>query len=383
MAEPRGPVGPEPTVEELQHLERVVAAGGPDAERARATLAEMVAASASWPKPQAKELRRVLLRLRSRGIAVEPPSGAGPSPAGRARPGRDGVTATPLRSALSPIEGPGVARLEMVWELRQETWRLHATVSDGRGLEELEAARVARRQASQEMEHLADAELQAVEPEWGARMLAGAVALARQRGVGLPREYVVLRPELEPALPEADGGPYGWARACWSPGLLEALGGDAQRVEWWARGSASLLETGEVRWDLREELGPLLEEARRQSSIRLVLLPATQHALVERIALRMSEALHEGAMRRRLAERLAYVALRLDRAGRLTMARLAAAASMVLADPQATGRVGVVEALVGVHLAPYLPRREPSPSPGRPGVAREPRVGPARPPVWP
>ncbi len=348
------------------------------------TLAAMIAASASWPKPQAKELRRVLLRLRSRGIVVEPPAETGPSQAGRASsPDRGGSGARPSQCLLSAIEGTGIARLEMVWELRQETWWLRAVVSDGRGLEALEATRVARRQAAQEMERLAGGDLQAVEPEWGARMLAGAVALARQRGIGLPREYVVLRPQLEAALPEVDEGPYGWARACWSPSLLEALGDDAQRVEWWARASASLLETGEVRWDLREELGPMLEEARRQSSIRLVLLPATQHALMERIALRMSEALHEGPMRQRLAGRLAYVALRLDRAGRLPMARLAAAASMVLADAQSTGRVGVVEALVGVHLAPYLPRREPSSLPGQPGGARGTGVGLRRHPVRP
>ncbi|HEY8498962.1 MAG TPA: hypothetical protein VIK90_06915 [Limnochordales bacterium] len=349
----------ESAAERLARLERAAASGGAEAPQALAELARLAGQAGSLEKAVAKELRRVLFRLRSRGIVVEPvPAGPGqqgePAPGGAVGPAA-GVR--PLRAAASAIDALGQARLEMSWELPREFWRVRAVVSDGRGLEAFEAVRVGRREATGESGSPNEPDLQPMPGEWGAAMLAGAAALARRLGSGLPRGYAVVRAQLEPGLPDGADGPYGWARRCWSQRLQEALA-DPDRVRLWARASAALLETGEVDWELGDWIGPLLDEARRQLATRLVLLPATRRSVAERLAMRMSEVLHAPPSRERLSARLAYVALRLDRADRMAAARLAAAGATLLADPQASERVGVLEALAARHLAPYLMEEE-------------------------
>ena len=349
------------SLEQLARLERAASAGGPEGQQALRTLAAL-AASPSLPKPLLKELRRVLYRLRSRGIdaaAIEGPAdpALGPMPAR----GATAPSARPVLAAASAIDAGGAAELDMVWDVRHDAWLVHAVVSDGRGLEAFEAQRVPRREAAEGLQRLIASGLQALEPGWGALMLAGALRLARERRWGLPRGFVVVQEQLEPALPPAAPDPYGWARDQWGPELRAAVAADPQRVEVWARASATLLGTGEVDWDLDDYLGPLLQEARRQLlDTRLVLLASTRRSVEERLTFRMSEALHAPPVRGRLAARLAYVALRLERAGQAQSARLAAAACAVLSDERSSVRVGVVEALAGLHLAPHVPSRQPA-----------------------
>lgn len=348
------------SAQQLADLERAASAGGPDGEQALRTLATL-AARPSLAKPVLKELRRVLYRLRSRGIEVTPTQDAAAAVQPLVPAEASAVPSVrPVQAAASAIDADGAAQLEMVWEVRHDAWFVHAVVSDRRGLEAFEAVKVTRRRAVEEVERLVGSGLQTFEPEWGALMLAGALSVARHQRTGLPRSFVVARERLEPALSKAAADPYGWARQHWSPALRAAIEEDRQRLEVWARASATLLRTGEVHWDLSDALGPLLEEARRRLGTRLVLLPATRQSVVDRLAFRMSEVLHAPPSRERLAARLAYVALRLERAGHVHPARLAAAASTVLFDERAPIRAGVLEALVAEHLAPYLPEREPT-----------------------
>lgn len=361
-------------LERLARLERAAIAGGPEGQQALQSLAAL-AASPSLPKPVLKELRRVLYRLRSRGIDVAASQGRpGHTPLQPVPPeGPAAPPAHPVLAAASAIDAEGAAELEMVWEVRHEAWLVHAVVGDGRGLEAFEAARTSRREAFEGFQRLTASGLQALEPGWGALMLAGALRLAKDQRRGLPRGFVVVQEQLEPALPQAAPDPYGWARDRWSPELRAAVEADAARVEVWARASATLLDTGEVDWDLSDVLGPLLQEARRQLlGTRLVLLAPTRRSVEERLAYRMSEALHAPPVRGRLAARLAHVALRLERAGQAQPARLAAAACEVLSDERWTVRVGVLEALAGLHLAPYLPEREPAPARPGPPARRSP-----------
>ena len=371
----------EVSLQRLAELERAAGAAGPEREQALHELTDLLARP-SLPKPVLKELRRVLYRLRSRGIDLSvTPGPAAPAPVA---PPEEAATpsARPMLAGGSAIDAAGTARLVMVWEVRHDAWLVYALVSDRRGLEAFEAERMPRREAVEAVQRMVASELQPYEPEWGARMLAGALHVARERRTGLPRAFVVVQDRLEPALAPSQAGPYGWAREHWSAELRAAMR-DPGRVEVWARASATLLDSGEVGWDMSDVLGPLLQEARRQFTTRLVLLAPTRRSVLERMAYRMSEVLHAPPVRGRLAARLAYAALRLERAGRVQPARLAAAAATVLGDEAAAVRVGVLEALAAGHLAPYLPEREAASAQSGPPSARRSPSGLLLPPGGP
>lgn len=345
----------DPSRQRLAELEWRAMSGGPQAEEALRALAEL-AADRALSREASKELRRILYRLRSRGIHVTgPAAGASPSaPGGAGAPGGPG--AVPVRAAASGIGVDGTAALGVVWEIRGALLLTLAVVGDGRGLEAFEAERVSRREAAEALER-PELELRPLEARWGARMLSGALHGARRAGGGLPREFAVVRQELEPALPPGEAGPFGWAKEAWSADLRAAVA-DPQRVELWARASAPLMETGEVDWDLGEALGPWVDEARRHRESRVVLLEATRRSTEERLTRHVADALHAPPLRERLAARLAYVALRLERAGDVQGARLAAAACTALWEGREGVRVGVLEALASRHLAPYFSRSD-------------------------
>ncbi|MEW6046655.1 MAG: hypothetical protein AB1609_09265 [Bacillota bacterium] len=342
--------GEVPSEQTLLTLERQARTAGPAGEEARRALAAL-AAGPALPRPVMKELRRVLYRLRSMGIEVE---GA------EAPRAEGGARALVVQAAASRIGADGSAVVLTVWDLGHTTHVFNARVSDVRGFEEAETRELARRRATAEFEEAVRSGLTAFEPSWGAMMLAGAAARARTRTAGFPRAYVLAREWLEPALAgETSPTPYGWAAGQWSRQLQSALDEDRERLEVWARASSSLAGDPEVEeWDLSEALAPFLAEARQHLETRLSLLPATREAMVERLAFRMSQALHAPPHRSLLGARLAYVALRLERHGRPQEARLAAAASRVLLDRHSPLRVGVLEALSARHLAAYLPPRQ-------------------------
>lgn len=347
-------LAPQPLSPQTIHeLERLAAAGGPQAAAAREQL-ERLGEDRELPKELRRLARLALFRLRSRG------EGEGQAPALPARPapGRAGGYRI-LQGVGGPILGDGRAGVAALLEAPGGgSIYLRAAMDDRRGLVGLEVEELPRRAVREELElarEAAGVDLAAAEV---AAMLGGAVATARAAGSGLPVAYFTHREVLEPLLTEAPDGPFGWARGGW-PAELEMAGQDEQTLAAWVRGSGSLVEHPELaRWALpAEAMRAHVAELKRLSESRVAVLAPTVKSQLEQHVLAAVRELCAPPWATLLAGRFAYVALRLGRLGVLQPARLAAACCLALLEPQRFAPPGALQALVQRTLAPLVADR--------------------------
>lgn len=347
---------------DLDGLEEAARSGGPASEEALKRLAE-ISESPQAPKDLRKAARRALYRLRSRGV-----KGAGQPP--RPAPSGPGPLRWQLESgAASSIEGDGAVEALAVAEgPGGGVLLLQSRLDDRRGMLLLEAADASRREARELLEAAKAGGMAPLHGHEVARLLGGAVRLAREAGRGLPPSYFSHRERLDEALAPIQGGPYAWARDSWPEELSEGVS-DAGRLSARVQASAVLANHPELmRWALpAEAVGPLADELRELAASRLHILPQTRQARLDRAVDLAARALRNGPMAQRMAARFAYTALRLIRQGDRTAAHLAAACSEWLTRPEADWVPAAVEALARRILGAYLAAPSSGVSPRSPG----------------
>ncbi|HEY8486312.1 MAG TPA: hypothetical protein VIL11_02855 [Limnochordales bacterium] len=388
----------------IHQLRRQAASADPQGQKARRRLAEL-AEDRTLPKEVRRAARLALFQLGAAlGAPARPAGGPGQGTVAAAGK-RPGMPAAQVVGAVAgPLMGDGQLPVGIAaMTAGSGTVLVRAVLSDRRGIVELQVEELSRRAVQEWLEQARRSVGLPLEEGQARACWAGALAVARRAGSGLPVEFFTYRDLLEGlaqpvaaaeeraaqgapgAAGEPDGGGhpqpglFSWCRGGWPAALLE-LAGDEGRVELLARASGSLAAHPELgRWRLPEEvLRPHRAQLERLARSPLALPAAAAHARREHQVAQVAGELSRPPWAELLAGRLAYLALRLSHLeGVGPAARQAAACALVLEaaaraggqDPQ--GPAGVVPGVVA-----ELARRELQPAGAGPGGAGGPARGP-------
>jgi hypothetical protein len=323
---------------------------------ARAALAggraDLLAALAAHPgRDVAKEAKRGLHVLRSRGVTVpEPPRPPAPAPA---------AAEPPPTAYASAIDGQGERAVWIPRVLPGKGIEIgQAVISDERGLIELQVALLGRKEwralSRGIVERGATMGVGEIDPALARGLVAAARALNDRSGARVPDGADVWLAHLGPASPPPDP-------AARFPALPAAEEAEALLA------STALHDLPLLRGWLPDE-GFLREVAARLDEVAVSPLYIDERQKVEQMARVIADAvdrlLDDGERRSRLAQRLFAVADHLDRTGDAASARAAAAAARAVAGGTRGGSVPFVRRLVEKAFPAGPADAPPAASPG-------------------
>jgi hypothetical protein len=320
---------------------------GADGEAVAAALGELgdtdaaavlVAAEPTTAKPVRKAIRRALLRLGQRGVAVPTPAAA-PAPA--TAPAR-----ADLEAWVSAVDGRGD---RLVWIVRTlpdgTTLLVDAAINEPDGLRELHVAEIARKQLRalrDRIQHEAHIRLVPADPRAVDALLVE--AQARTGATDRRRDYGRVRPRLTSEPPAAP--------AELTSSLAPPPGDDEHAAL--LRESVALLALPEFRtwWPTPDALARFLEAIASQRDSPIVLTPVQQEERLRTVLADATRALFPAVVTARRLEATAYV---LSESGRVPAARQALAAAQALrTNPDAADEVPLLAALVHQSLGAML-----------------------------
>ncbi len=270
-----------------------------------------------------KEAKRILHRLRSRGLSVDVPEEKGKSVLDRAVGAED----KPLPCYLSPVSGDG-NRMVMLARYSPGGVAIHqGQMSDSEGLTEFTGGTIGRnhyrRMIQEQISNSAGAMLE-VEYAEARLALARAVDLCREAGKSLPNEYLEASGNLG-LVAEGDEG-----AALPSPAELFPAGDFAEQTDQLLAMSPGLLDLPEF-GDWVPDLDTLQKSEEKIGQIKSSRLTINDQQRIDQVQLAMDggveSLLDDEDNRRRFHERLLENAVYLQRTGREEQARQAAAAA--------------------------------------------------------
>jgi hypothetical protein len=288
------------------------------------------------PKQGRKVLRRVLHKLRSRGVATQ---AAAPAPTVARLPGLEDELAG---AWLTPLDAMGARQIWWLDAHPSGGARLfEAVTDDARGLGSFEVYSASRSDVRRFTRRLAAAGALAVEPA-AAKALVWQAA-ARQGERPFPKRWIEWRARLEPAPATA------------LPGALasEALGAAEARED--VERAAQLVAEGAIGpWPpSREVMTPIVERLRTALDSPLVVSGATRREQVARLVEEAAVEVFAGAAGEVAAHRFRETAFVRWKAGDEAGARACLAAAAAFAS-RAPGENPVARAFLERWLAPLI-----------------------------